>query len=169
MIGVHVGARPMRTYEFSIIASGMDPTKDDYESRFYDAGCDDALVSFQNGHTILDFCRAADSAEGAIASAVKCVQAAGATVDRIEPDPLVTLSEIASRTGLSRAAISQYAKGQRAADFPPPSAKVTTGNPLWRWVGVARWLRKRGKVTSESVLEAEAVDRANAALRNNAA
>lgn len=159
----------MKTYEFSIIASGMDPTADDYESRFYEAGCDDALVSFQNGHTILDFARVAESAEGAIGSAVTCVRAAGATVDRIEPDPLVTLSEIASRMGLSRAAISQYAKGQRSVGFPPPAAKVTTGNPLWRWAGVARWFRGRGKITSESVLEAEAVDRANAALRNNAA
>src|SRR6266446_4522389 len=92
-----------RTFEFSIIASGLDPSADDFETRFFDAGCDDATVSFQKGRIIVDFAREASSIDAAIASAIECVKAAGAVVERIEPDPLVNLSDIAERTGLTRA------------------------------------------------------------------
>lgn len=87
------GARPMKIYEFSLIASGLDPESDDFESRFYDAGCDDATVSFQKGHIILDFAREAETAAAAIWSAVENARCAGATIDRVEPDPLVSLTE----------------------------------------------------------------------------
>lgn len=91
----------MKTYEFSVIASGLDPQAEDFEARFYNAGCDDATISFQKGHIIVDFSREADSVAGAICSAVECVEKAGAHVDRIEPDPLVSLADIAARAGLS--------------------------------------------------------------------
>jgi hypothetical protein len=151
----------MMNYEFSIIASGLDPEADDFEARFYEAGCDDATVSFQKGHIILDFSREAASAEEAIASAMADVRTAGATVDRVEPDPLVCLSEIAARASLSRAAITQYASGQRGSDFPAPVAKITSKNPLWSWASVACWLFKRKKLGQEAVTEAEAVAHAN--------
>lgn len=32
----------------------VDPEADDFEARFYEAGCDDAGVGFQNGHSLLD-------------------------------------------------------------------------------------------------------------------
>ena len=155
----------MRTFDFSIVASGADPSRDDFEARFYAAGCDDATVSFQRGHTILDFSREATSAEEAIASALAEVRAAGATVDRIEPDPLVTLSEIAARAGVTRAAVSQYAKGQRSSGFPAPAIKVTTSNPLWQWAEVARWFAAHGRLSAEAAAEAHAVADANEALR----
>jgi hypothetical protein len=74
----------MKTYEFSVIASGLDPSADDFEARFFDAGCDDATISFQKGRIIVDFGREADSIELAIVSALECVKAAGATVARVE-------------------------------------------------------------------------------------
>ena len=73
----------MRTYEFGIIASGLDPAAEDFETRFYDAGCDDATISFQKGHIIADFARDAESLADAIASAIDAVIAAGAVVDRV--------------------------------------------------------------------------------------
>lgn len=151
----------MRAYEFSIIASGLDPTADDFESHFYDAGCDDATISFQKGHIIVDFAREAGTMDAAVASAVAAVRAAGAVVERVEPDPLVNLSEIASRSGMTRAAISQYAKGQRGRDFPAPVAKVTSDRPLWDWAVVARWLFRHRKLLLEVVVEAEIVKQAN--------
>jgi predicted DNA-binding transcriptional regulator AlpA len=151
----------MRTYEFSIVASGLDPQAEDFESRFYDVGCDDALVSFQKGHIIVDFAREAASADAAIASAVEAVRSVGATVDRVEPDPLVSLAEIASRTGLTRAAVTQYAKGQRASGFPSPVAKITSDSSLWDWASVATWLFRHKKVSREVALEAQIVKRAN--------
>jgi predicted DNA-binding transcriptional regulator AlpA len=154
----------MKTYEFSIIASGLDPQAEDFEARFYNAGCDDALIAFQRGHIIVDFAREAECIDSAIASAVEAVCAAGATVERVEPDPLVSLAEIAARTGLTRAAISQYSKGQRAKDFPPPVAKITSDSPLWDWAHVATWMYRHEKLSREDAIAAEVVREANDAV-----
>lgn len=157
----------MKTYEFSIIASGLDPQAEDFESRFYKAGCDDGTISFQKGHIIIDFARKAASIASAISSAVEAVRAAGAQVDRVEPDPLVSLSEIAARTGMSRAAMTLYSKGQRCSGFPAPVAKVTSDSPLWDWAEVARWLFQHQKLTREAALEAEVVKQANEAIEHH--
>ena len=89
-----------------------------FSRRFYEAGCDDATIAFQNGHIIADFACGAPSLAEAIASAVAAVKKAGAKVERIEPDPLVSLSDMATRAGLTRAAMTNYFKGTRAEDFP---------------------------------------------------
>ncbi len=154
----------MKTFEFSIIASGLDPEAEDFADRFFNAGCDDATLSFQKGHIILDFAREADSIDAAIVSAVGSVAAAGAKVDRVEPDSLVSLSDIASRTGMSRAAMTQYSKGQRGKDFPAPVARVTSDSPLWDWATVAKWLFQNEKISRDMAIEAEAVRAANAAI-----
>lgn len=77
----------MRTHEFSVIASGLDPRADDFEARFFDAGCDDALVSFRRGRIVVDFSRKADTVNEAISSAVENVRAAGAIVEGVETNP----------------------------------------------------------------------------------
>ena len=154
----------MKSYEFSIIASGLDPQADDFESRFYDAGCDDALVSFQKGHIIIDFAREAASVDLAISSAIENVISVGAVVDRVEPDPFVSLSDIATRIGVSRAAVSLYAKGDRGVSFPTPVAKVTDDRPLWLWPSVAQWFFARGQLTEEALIEALVVKEANDAI-----
>jgi hypothetical protein len=151
----------MTVHEFCIIASGLDPSADDFESRFYEAGCDDATISFQRGHVIVDFSREADSLEAAVAAAIAAVVAAGARVQRVEPDTLVTLSDIAARAGLSRAAVTQYAKAQRGKAFPAPIAKVTSDSPLWDWAGVAAWLFRQDRLSREELTAAEVVKRAN--------
>lgn len=154
----------MKTFEFSIIASGIDPTAEDFGDRFYDAGCDDALVAFQKGHTIIDFAREANSIEEAIASAVENVCAAGAKVDRIEPDPLVNLTEIATRTEMTRAAISNYAKGARGKNFPAPVARVTSDTPLYDWAEVASWMAIHKKIPAEIAITAGVFKEANSAI-----
>ncbi len=64
----------MKMHEFCIIASGLDPEAEDFETRFLKAGCDDATVSFQKGHIIVDFSCEAESLDDAIASAVGDVE-----------------------------------------------------------------------------------------------
>ena len=151
----------MAVHEFCVVATGLDPTADNYESRFYEAGCDDATISFQRSRVIVDFSREATSVEEAIASAIDGVVAAGARVERIEPDSLVSLSDIASRSGLSRAAITQYSKAQRGKGFPAPVAKVTSDSPLWDWADVAAWLFRHDRLPREALTAAEVVKRAN--------
>ena len=154
----------MKTFEFSIIATGLDPSDEAYEARFYDGKCSDATVSYQRGHTIIDFAREAASLEDAISTAVEDAIAVGCKIERLEPDPLVSLADIASRAGMSRAAMSLYAKGQRGKGFPAPSIRITSENPLWAWTDVARWLFQNQKIQHDQLIEAEAVRQANELL-----
>ena len=114
----------MKTHEFSIIASGSTLDGDDFDARLYDNGGDDAIVSFQKGHLIIDFAREADTLQSAIASAMQDVARSGGNVERVEPDPLVSLAEIAARTNtvVRRSAnIGMDSGGVRIS--PPPSLK----------------------------------------------
>lgn len=151
----------MKTYEFTIIATGLDPYAADFADRFFEAGCDDATISFQKGAIILDFDREARSFGHALQSAMANVEAAGAEVVHVEPDHLVSLSDIAVRAGITRAAASNYAKGERGKDFPAPVARVTTESPLWDWVDVARWLHRQGRLAIDELIRARMVRNAN--------
>jgi hypothetical protein len=123
----------MKTHEFTIVASGLSPEAPDFEDRFFEAGCDDAIISLQKGIIVLEFAREAPNFIKALTSALSDVQRAGAKAERIEPDHLVSMADIARRAGLTRAAISLYAKGMRAQEFPAPVARVTPESPLWDW------------------------------------
>lgn len=157
----------MSAFEFSIIATGLNPEADDFEDRFFEAGCDDATISFARGVIVLDFGREAETMEAAIASAMADIRTAGANVERVEPDSLVSLSDIAHRAGLTRQAISNYAagKGKRALGFPRPIARVTSESPLWDWPEVAEWLSRKGVVAAESVQSANVIKQANGVLK----
>lgn len=154
----------MKTFEFSIIASGLDPEQEDFADRFFAAGCDDSTLSFQKGHIILDFAREAESLGEAVVSAVEDTKKAGANVERIEPDPLVSLSEIAARSGLTRQAITNYVKGDRAKGFPAPVARVTAESSLWDWATVAQWMVKNEKLARDVAIDAAIVREANEAI-----
>lgn len=144
----------MKTHNFKIIVSGVDPEAADFADRFYNAGCDDATLSVQKGLVVLDFDREARTFLGAVSSALADVQKAGATIERIEPDYLVNASDIAKRVGLGRAAISLYASGLRESDFPRPVARVTSESPLWDWAEVCSWLYHRNKISLSETIEA---------------
>lgn len=154
----------MATFDFTIIASGLDPEAEDFEARFYDGACNDATVSYQNGHIILDFGRDAPSITEAIVTAVQDATAAGVTVERVEPDPLVSLSDMAARSGMGRAAMTNYSKGHRLDGFPAPIMRVTSPSPLWDWAEVAEWLYRKGRISKEEALEAGVVGAANELL-----
>ncbi len=154
----------MPTFEFSIIASGLDPASDDFEARFYEAGCDDATISFQKGHIIADFARLAASFDVAVASAIADVMKAGARVERVEPDPLVSLADMAARARMTRAAMTHYSKGARGRGFPAPVARITSDSPLWSWRSVALWLFRNKRLQREAAIEAEVIQEANDAI-----
>lgn len=151
----------METFEFTVIATGLDPHAEEFESRFYDSGCDDAAVAFQKGRILIDFAREAACLEEAIASSVEDVKAAGAKVERVEPDPLVSLADMAARSGLSRQVMMNYFKGDRCGGFPAPRAKVTSNSPLWNWADASLWLFRHDRVSRETALQAMVVSEAN--------
>jgi hypothetical protein len=154
----------MKTFEFTIIASGLDPDADDFEDRFFEAGCDDTTIAFVKGRIVIEFAREARNFSHALLSAIRDVQSAGAAIEHIEPDYLVSLSDIAERSNLSRAAVSLYAKGERGENFPAPVARVTSESPLWDWVHVARWMYSRGSISLEDLIQAKIVRDANRAV-----
>ena len=151
----------MKTHEFTIVASGLDPEMDGYEDRFFEAGCDDATLSFQKGVIIAEFSREAVSFSKAIATAYEDILKTGAKIERVEPDYLVSLSDIAERSGLTRQAISLYAKAERGSGFPNPVARVTSNSPLWDWLEVTEWLHALSKIDVAAVVEARIVKEAN--------
>lgn len=154
----------MGLHRFALIVSGPDHEADDFEDRFLRAGCDDATISVEKGAIVLAFSREGRSLTRAIFSAVNDVQAAGAKALRVEPDPFVSLSEIAGRAHLSRAVVMLFARGERGRDFPPPVARVTSNNPLWDWVAVARWMYRRHDLALKDVVAARVMRQANRAL-----
>lgn len=151
----------MKNHEFTVVASGFDPGNDDFINRLFDAGCDDATVSFQKGVTILSFDREAVTFSSAIISALEAVTAAGGKIERVEPDHLVSATDISDRSGLTRAAISLYHKGKRGNGFPAPRIRVTSVSPLWDWQEVAEWLYRQGKIDKEEMIKARVVKEAN--------
>lgn len=144
----------MKTFEFTIVASGLDHQADNFEDRFFEAGCDDATIAFARGAIILQFAREAETLGQAVESAIHMVRSTGAEVERVEPDYLVSLSEIADRANLSKAAISLYAKGERGKGFPHPIARVTTESPLWDWTEIAGWLYENERIDKIAFQEA---------------
>jgi predicted DNA-binding transcriptional regulator AlpA len=86
----------------------------------------------------------------------------GVRVRRVEPDDLVTLSEIAERMGRTRESVRLLAAGERGAgDFPPPVSHLRSRFRLWRWSDVAAWA---GVVSDEERDRARFVALVNAAL-----
>lgn len=63
------------------------------------------------------------------------------TEKMINPEQLVGASEIASRTGMSRQAVINWAK--RYPDFPEPIAVVSRVK-LYRWPDIRSWLQDHG-------------------------
>lgn len=157
----------MKSFEFTIAATGLPLDTDEWEYAFYEAGCDDATVSLQRGVFILFFDREAEDFESAARSACDDIRRAGAKVLRIEPDPLVSSSDIAERAGVTRQAVSLYTTGGRGDNFPLPVAGITSSRPLWSWEEVARWLADRGKLAPEAIEQAECIQRLNFELQGS--
>jgi hypothetical protein len=154
----------MKVHEFTIIASGLHPDSADLANLFYEAGCCDASISFQKGVIILEFEREGASFSAAIISAFTDVTKAGAKVERFEPDYLVSLADIAKRSGLTRSALTHYHKGDRAKNFPTPVARVTSESPLWDWHEVTAWLWGNKKIDHHQVVQARVMKEANVVI-----
>lgn len=129
-------------YEFTLILSGVKELTSEVLDALYEVGCDDALVGMRDGVAFADFSRTADSLREALLSAIRDVEAAGigARVEHIEPDELVTMSEIARRLRITREAVRKRVAGLRGpGSFPSPAGSLTSRSPLWRWSDVVRW------------------------------
>ncbi len=146
-----------RNHEFTLVLRGSRTLEANLEDALFEAGCDDALLGVRNGVLYLDFDREGSSLEEAVLSAVKDVlrSAAGLQISHVEPDDLVSASEIARRLGKSREYVRLLIQGERGrGDFPTPRSGVTGHSCIWSWFAVARWLAEGGDPEGDSRLHA---------------
>lgn len=155
-------------FQFTIVATLPDVHAERFSEWRFEDRRSDSTVDFRNGCILIDFSREARSLERAITSAVVSVRKAGAVVERIEPDPLVNLADMASRASKSRAAMTQYCKGRRQGGFPPAKVRLTTTSPLWDWAEVSLWLLERGRIARTVAIQAAVLRAANDALGSDA-
>ena len=157
-------------HEFTLILAGPLKIDRQTEDALFEAGCDDALLGSRDGVVFLDFARTADSFSEAVSTAIRDVRTAGFDVLRVEPDDLVSASEIARRTKRTRQSIRQLSTGVRGpGGFPPPYAQLKSASPLWRWTDIAKWfsdhsIGSQTRAAANSFEQAETIGRVNAVL-----
>ncbi len=132
----------MTSYEFTLRLNRR--IADDEAEALYKAGCGDAGVETGPYGTLIYFEREASSLAEAIATAVRDVEKVpGLRAVGVACDNMVTLLDIASRTGVSREAVRLWAKGQRGdGGFPAPVLTTTGNESVWDWEQVSRWLQE---------------------------
>ncbi len=146
----------MKYYEFTLVVESPKSVSEQMEDALFEAGCDDALLSFRNGIAYIEFDRRAKDLEEAVISAIQQVENAGLDmrVKRVEPSDLVTSAEIARRLKRSRQSIQQLISGSRGiGDFPLPVAGVTSKTMLWSWQEVAGWFLQKQKINDKTMYE----------------
>lgn len=74
----------MTTYEFTLVLQGSPELTEEVAEQLFEAGCDDGSPGACEGVFSIDFHRADQSLEAAIASAILNVKAAGFEVERVE-------------------------------------------------------------------------------------
>lgn len=132
----------MQEYNFVLVIAG-DPNSDGNLNALFDAGCDDATFGAIDGAAFGEFTREAESFSAAVTSAIQQVESVpGLKVLRIEPDDLVTASEIAERLEVTRQEVHLLVTGARQkgkGTFPSPVSHLTSRNRLWSWAEIASW------------------------------
>jgi hypothetical protein len=150
----------MPEYTFSII---LDGDVDSHIDELFEAGCDDATFGAVDGVPYVDFDREAPTFAQALSSAIAAVESvSGITAVRIEPDDLVTATDIAQRLGRSRESVRLLVAGRRGpGNFPAPYSHTKHRNRLWRWADVIDWAADTDEATRR---DAQIVAYANASL-----
>lgn len=133
----------MSVFTFTVIVEGPDLQSDETVDALFEAGCDDALIGIAEGLQYLDFDREAASLEEAVLSAVAAIESVdGLAVVRLADAGLVSMADIAERTGRTRESVRLLVVGERGpGEFPPPVTDPRNRYRLWRTAEVAHWMR----------------------------
>ena len=133
----------MPIFTFTLIVEGPDLQTDEFAEALFEAGCDDALVGRIDGIQYLDFDRDAASLEEAVLSSINDLERIeNVNVARIADAGLVSMADIASRTGRTRESVRLLVTGERGpGGFPAPVTDPRGRYRLWRAAEVEHWLR----------------------------
>lgn len=136
----------MTAYEFTLIVEGPDLQDESLVDALFEAGFDDATIARVGPTQYLDFDREAESFADAVFSATKSLESAvvGVRVVHLEPDDLVTMSDIAERVGRTRESVRLLISGDRGpGGFPSPATHFRSRQRMWRWQEVAIWFAEK--------------------------
>lgn len=155
----------MSTYWFELEIGPVSDLEEAAE-RLYSRCGDGQLSGDEQGGTIL-FSREARNATDAILSAIDDSEHSGLSVTGIMED-LVTIDDIAEKTGRSAPAVGHWTTGERGPGaFPAPAIHRGSRVKLYSWAQVSRWLAdaRLGRVDSVAAEVAAAAADVNALLR----
>lgn len=147
----------MRTYELTFI---IDPIDDATIDRLAAEGIDWSQTGrLQFAHVDETSVSCADAVKTALGN----LQSLGVRASRLRLD-LVSSSEIAARTGVSRPAVTKWTKETSGSQAFPIEFDWSTTGPIWVWADVNDWLKTTGKagydeVCSPSLAEVEQANR----------
>ena len=132
----------MSNHHFTLIVEGRDMQQDDVIDSLFECGCDDGTVGRSDGIQFVTFDREANGLEEAVLSAVNDIeQIPGLEVVRIADAGLVSMADIAARTGRTRESVRLLISGARGpGGFPAPVTDPRSRYRLWRWLEVDLWL-----------------------------
>jgi hypothetical protein len=153
-------------HRFTLVLLSPRVVSPEFENAVFEAGCDDATIGCRTGIVYLEFDRDAPSVLDAILAAIDEVQSIqGASVAHVEPDDLVTASEIARRTGRTRESVRLLIEGARGpGGFPTPvSGARGKSARVWRWTEVMEWFEAQGFAVGTAP-EARVIAAVNGAL-----
>ncbi len=131
-----------QTYTFTLLLHGADPLTEANMKALERGGCNDALFGRRGTIFYADFDREAESFGEAVLSAIRDIEGSvpGLKVTRVEPEELVSASQIALRTKRTRESVRLLIEGRRGpGNFPAPALWVSSARKLWRWTDVADW------------------------------
>jgi hypothetical protein len=134
----------MGPHDFKVVFDlPSDEYTEDILDALYEAGCDDATLGQFSGVFEAHFDRESTDILEAIVTAIDDIETAGvgAAVVRVEPDDLVSIGDIAERTGRTAESIRLLIMGRRGpGGFPMPAMRIGMGRSrLWRWAEVVGW------------------------------
>ena len=134
--------QPMPTHHFTLIVDGPDMQGAAVIDALYEAGCDDALIGRTDRIQYVEFGRESAGLVEAVVSAVDDLERVeGVRVVRIADAGLVSMADVAARTGRTREGVRLLVTGARGpGGFPPPVTDPRGRYRLWRWSDVERWL-----------------------------
>ena len=138
----------MSTHHFTLIVDGPDVQSGAVVDALYEAGCDDALIGRTDGIQYAEFDREAAGLVEAVLSAVADIERVdGVRVVRIADAGLVSMADIAARTGRTREGVRLLVTGARGpGGFPlrSPTRAAGTGCGAGRTWNDG-WRRASGK------------------------
>jgi hypothetical protein len=126
--------------------------------------CGDGQLAGDEQRGSVLFSREAPNATSAVLSAIDDTERAGLSVAGVSED-LVTVEDIAEKTGRSTQAVGHWITGERGpGGFPVPAIQRSSRVKLYSWAQVSRWLA----AASLGRVDAAAADTAAAAVAVNA-